>query len=39
MKMKLKNSEALERLYSLKPLLSHRDKVGYRTPSTFRTQR
>ena len=28
MKVKLKNSEALARLHSLKPLLSHRDKVG-----------
>ena len=36
MKMKLKNSEALERLHSLKPLLSHRNKVGYVAARNYR---
>lgn len=36
MKVKLKNSEALERLHSLKSLLSHRDKVGYVAARNYR---
>lgn len=36
MKMKLKNSEALERLHSLKPFLSRRDKIGYVAARNYR---
>lgn len=36
MKCKLKNSEALERLHSLKPLLTRRDKVGYVAARNYR---
>ena len=36
MKMKLKNSIALERLHSLKPCLSRRDKIGYVAARNYR---
>ena len=36
MKTKLKNSVALERLHSLKPFLSRRDKIGYVTARNYR---
>ena len=36
MKMKLKNSVALERLHSLKPFLSRRDKIGYVAARNYR---
>ena len=36
MKTKLKNSVALERLHSLKPFLSRRDKIGYVVARNYR---
>ena len=36
MKTKLKNSVALERLHSLKPFLSRRDKIGYVAARNYR---
>ena len=36
MKMKLKNSVALERLHALKPFLSRRDKIGYVAARNYR---
>lgn len=36
MKKQLKNSEALERLRSLKPFLSRRDKIGYIAARNYR---
>lgn len=36
MKKTLKNSEVFERLHSLKPLLSRRDKIGYIAARNYR---
>lgn len=36
MKKTLKNSEVFERLHSLKPLLSRRDKIGYVAARNYR---
>lgn len=36
MKKILKNSEVFERLHTLKPLLSHRDKIGYIAARNYR---
>ena len=36
MKKMLKNSEVFERLHSLKPLLSRRDRIGYIAARNYR---